>query len=78
MSLVSSFMDMTGAAAGRIIAEALKEEGLSHGARDAFQGVVDLEQSMGHAALHMLTLALTLDANVKLLRRKAVLSAMEL
>ena len=35
VSLVSSFMDMSGAVAGRILAEAMKEETLSQGARNA-------------------------------------------
>ena len=73
MTLASSFMDMTGAASGRIAVEALKDETLSQGARDTIQGMVDLEQSRGHTAFHLLSLALTFDANVKLLRRKAVL-----
>ena len=68
MSLVSSFMDMTGVAADRIIGEALKNQDLPQEAKDALQGVADLEQSRGHAVLHLLTLASTLDANLKLLR----------
>ena len=35
MSLIGSFIDMTGASASRIIAEALEDESLSQWARDA-------------------------------------------
>ena len=47
--LVSSFMDMTGAAAGRIVVEALRNEHLPQEAKHALQGVGDLEQTRGHA-----------------------------
>ena len=56
MSLVASFMDMMGAAAGRIISEAMEEESLSQRAKDALQGVADLEKSRGHAAFHFFSL----------------------
>ena len=55
MSLVSSFVDMMGAASSRSATEDLKDETLSQGTRDIIQGMVDLD-----------------------LRRKAVLSSMEL
>ena len=42
MSLVALFIDMTGAAAGRIIKEGMEEESLSQRAKDALQGVADL------------------------------------
>ena len=42
MSLIGSFLDLTGAAFGRIIEEALKQESLPQEARDALQGVADL------------------------------------
>ena len=77
-SLVSSFMDMTRASAGRIIEEALHNKDLPQEARDALQGMADLEWSRGHAVLHLMTLASTLDANMKLLRWKGVLAFMEL
>ena len=54
MSLVASFMDMIGAATGRIIKETMEEESLSQQAKDALQGMADLEQSRGHAAFHLL------------------------
>ena len=78
MSLVSSFMDMTGATANRIIEEALWNKDLPQEAKDALQGVADLEQSRGHAVLHLMRLVSTLGANMKLLRRKGVLTAMKL
>ena len=76
MSLVASFMDMMGAAVGRI-KEAM-EESLSQRAKDALQSVTDLEQSRGHAAFHLLSLASSFDANLKLLRRQVVIVAMDL
>ena len=57
MSLVASFMVMTGATAGRIIDEALCKEDLPQEARDALQGVADLEMSRGHVMLHLMSLA---------------------
>ena len=71
-------MDMTGAMAGRIISEVMEEEFLSQRAKDALRVVADLEQSRGHAAFHLLSLAASFDANLKLLRRQAVISNMEL
>ena len=72
MSLIGSFLDMTGALSGRIIEKALKNEtpGLPQEARDALQGVADLEHSRGLAVLHLLSVSLTLDANLKLLWRR--------
>ena len=68
-------MDMTGTAAGRIIAEALRNEHPPQEAKDTLQGVADLEQSRRHAVLHLLMLASTLGANLKLLRKKGVLAS---
>ena len=42
---------------------------MSQWAKDALQGVTDLEQSRGHAAFYLLSLASTFDANLKLCRR---------
>ena len=67
---------MTGAAMGRIIEEVLHKKDLLQEARDALHGVADLEQSRGHAVLHLMTLALTLNANMKLLRWRGVLASM--
>ena len=68
MSLVGSFMDMSGAGASRIIKETLEDESLPQRDRDALQGLADLEISRGHAAFHILSLASTLNANLKLLQ----------
>ena len=43
MSLIALCMEMTGAVTGRIIKEAMEKESLSQWAKDAFQGVADLE-----------------------------------
>ena len=59
MSWVASFLDMIEAAAGRMINEAMEEESLFQWAKDALQGVANLEQSRGHAAFHLLLLAST-------------------
>ena len=52
---MGSFVDMSGAAASRIIKEALEDESLPQQARDALQGLADLEISRGHAAFHILS-----------------------
>ena len=76
--MVGSFIDMMGAAAGRIIAEAMEDESLSQRVKDTLQGLADLEQSRGPAAFHILSLASTFDANLKLLRQQGALSVMDL
>ena len=55
---------------GRIIEEALRNKDLPQEAKDALQDVADLERSKGHAVLHLMTLASTLDAKMKLLKTK--------
>ena len=77
MSLEASFLDMTGSSAGMIFEEAAGIEGLPQDTKDALQGLVNLERSRGHVVLHLLSLASTLDPNVKLLRRQ-ILSISEL
>ena len=57
----------------------MEEESLSQRAKDALQGVANLEQSRDHVEFHLLSLALTFDANLNLLRlRQAVVVNMEL
>ena len=75
---VASFFDMSGASAGRILEEASWNEELPQEAKDALQGLADLERSRGHAVLHLLLILSTLDVNMKLLRRYEILSASEL
>ena len=74
MSLIGLFLDMTGASSGRIIEEVLKNESLPQEAKDALQGVADLERSRALAVLHLLSILSTLDTNLKLMRRQGVLS----
>ena len=78
LSLIGSFADMTGASAVRVIKETLEDDTLSQRTRDALRGLADLEVSRGFAAFHSLSLASTLDANLKLLRRQGVLNNINL
>ena len=78
LSLVGSFADMTGASAAKVINETLKDESLSQRTSDTLTGLADLEVFRGHAAFHSLSLASTLDTNLKLLRRQGVLSTIPL
>ena len=43
--MVASFLDMSKASAGKIIKEAARNESLTQEAKDAFQGLADLERS---------------------------------
>ena len=45
MSLVASFLDMSGTSASKIIDEALRNESLLQEAKEALRGVADLEWS---------------------------------
>ena len=64
---------MAGASSKTVIKEALESPDLSQRLRDTFQGLLDMEISRGHATLHAMQIASTIDCNLKLLRRKAVL-----
>ena len=78
MSLVASFLDMSGAVAIKVLEEASQNQELPRETKDMLQCCADLEWSKGHAVLHLLSLSSTLDANMKLLRRHEILSALEL
>ena len=69
---------MSGASAGRILEEASRNDGLPQEAKDALQGLAGLEWFRGHAVLHLMSLSSTLDANMKLRRRKEIILALEL
>ena len=78
MSLIGSFSDMMGASSMRVIKETLEDDALPKWARGALTGLKDMEVSRGFAIFHTLTLASTLDANVKLLWRQGVLNTLSL
>ena len=67
MYLIGSFIDMMGASASRIIAEALEDESCKAWPTWSIPG-----------AIHVQALASTFDANLKLLRRHGVLNALDL
>ena len=69
---------MAAAAARTIIKEALESLDLDTRLRDTFQGLLDMEESRGHATLHAMQVVSIVDANIKLLRRKSVLEATSL
>ena len=49
MSLIASFLDMSGASACKVLEEASQNQELPKEAKDALQWLADLEQSRGHA-----------------------------
>ena len=61
MPLIASFLDMSGASACKVLEEMSQNQELPKEAKDAFQCLADLEQSRGHAVLHMLSLSTTMD-----------------
>ena len=69
MSLVSSFLDISGTSAGRILKAAIENPALPEEARNAFQCLIDMERFRGQAVHHLLSLITAIDANMKLVRR---------
>ena len=78
VTLAASFLDVSGAAVGKLL------QGLTHIADDPekVRSVAtllgDLEKARGQATEHILAQSVTMDCNVKLLRRTACLSSSKL
>ena len=78
LTLIGSFLDCSGFSANSLLDEATKDPGASETTRQLVVALSDLEKSRGRAAGHLLCGAITLDANLKLLRHNDVLSAASL
>ena len=57
LALISSFADMAGVSAAKVIKEALEEKDLSQRVKDALSSLADMEVSRGHATYHSLALS---------------------
>ena len=73
--MISSFFDCSDFSANSLLDEASKDPAASETMK---QLAGTLEKSRGRAAGHVLSRAITLDANLKLIRCNAVLSAASL
>ena len=73
-----TFLDCSGAISTRLLEEAMLEEGASEGTCRLVGTLLDLERSQGRAVGHLLSGAITMDCNMKLLRHHALLPSLSL
>ena len=78
LSMIRSFLDCSGFSANGLLDEASRDPVASETTRQLMCALSGLEKSRGKAGGHMLSAAITLDANLKLIRWNAVLSASSL
>ena len=78
LTLISSFLDCSGFLANSLLEEASKDPLASKSTRQLVVALSDLEKSQGRVAGPRLCGDITLDANLKLIRRNSVLSSTSL
>ena len=76
MTMIGSFLDCSGATSTCLLEEAMLEEGASEGTCRLVGTLLELEHSRGRAVGHLLSGVITMDCNLKLLRRKALLPSL--
>ena len=78
LTLVGSFLDCSGRTATDLLEEASRDPATPASTKQLVDTLLDLERSRGRAVGHVLSGSVTMDANLKLLRRDAILSAASL
>ena len=78
MTMVGSFLDCSGMTPTRLREEVSLDESTSEGTRQLVRMLLELEHSRGRAVSHMLSSAITLDCNVKLVRHDSILPSLTL
>ena len=68
-----SFLDCSGTTSTHLLEEAILEGGASIGTCQLVETLLELEGSRGRAVSHMLSSAITIDCNKKLICRNALL-----
>ena len=75
LTLASSFLDCSGYSAIRLLQESSTDPEVSESTRQLVEALSSLEKSRGKAAGHLLSGAITLDANLKLVCHNTVLNS---
>ena len=78
LTMVGSFLDSSGVTSTRLLKEMSCYEGASEGTRQLVGTLLDLGNSSSRAVDHLLSSAITLDCNVKLVQRSVLLPSLAL
>ena len=75
---MGSFLDCSGTTSTRLLEEAILDENVSEGTYRFVGALLELEHSRGRAVSHLLSSAIMMDCNIKLIHHGALLPSIML